>query len=102
VHWWIRGPHSLETGSSIVACMFISAGNCLPSRCLAMNYSGFQASCHNILLPSHPLDSPYEVLEFVTSLIRGQSLALTDRHKRAEISFLLVTGAETESETLCS
>jgi hypothetical protein len=36
----------LETGSSIVACIFISAGNSLPNRCLAMNYSGFQASCH--------------------------------------------------------
>jgi hypothetical protein len=26
----------------------------LPSRCLAMDYSGFQASCHNI--PSNPLN----------------------------------------------
>jgi hypothetical protein len=38
----------LET-SSIVVCVFISTGMCLPSRCLAMNYSGFQASCHSTL-----------------------------------------------------
>jgi hypothetical protein len=38
----------LETGSSIVACMFIFTGTCLPSRCLAINFSGFQASCRNI------------------------------------------------------
>jgi hypothetical protein len=29
----------LETDSSVVARMFICAGTCLPSRCLAMNYS---------------------------------------------------------------
>jgi hypothetical protein len=32
-------------------CCFLSVrfhGNCLPSRCIAVNYSGFQASCHNI------------------------------------------------------
>jgi hypothetical protein len=37
--------------SSIVACVFISAGTCLPSRCPVMNVcsgSGFQASCHSI------------------------------------------------------
>jgi hypothetical protein len=35
---------------SIVACVFIAAGMCLPSRCLAVNvYSDFQASCHNIV-----------------------------------------------------
>jgi hypothetical protein len=38
----------LETGSSIVACMFISVRTCLPSPCLAMKFSGFQVSCHNI------------------------------------------------------
>jgi hypothetical protein len=27
---------------------FAYAGMCLLSRCLAMNYSGFQASCHNM------------------------------------------------------
>jgi hypothetical protein len=37
----------LETASSIVACVFISTGTCLPSHCIAMNYSGFQASCRN-------------------------------------------------------
>jgi hypothetical protein len=36
----------LETGSSIM-CVFISMGTCLASRCLAVNYSGFQASCYN-------------------------------------------------------
>jgi hypothetical protein len=35
----------LETGS-IVACVVHFGGTCLPSRCLAMTYSGFQASCH--------------------------------------------------------
>jgi hypothetical protein len=39
----------LETDSSIVACMFIFAGTCLPSCCLAINYYGFLATCHNIL-----------------------------------------------------
>jgi hypothetical protein len=34
--------------SSIVVCVFISAGTCLPICYIAMNYSGFQASCHNI------------------------------------------------------
>jgi hypothetical protein len=33
--------------SSAVTCMFISAGICLLNDCLAMNYSGFQVSCHN-------------------------------------------------------
>jgi hypothetical protein len=32
----------METGSSIVACMFISAGMCLQSRCLKMNYFGLR------------------------------------------------------------
>jgi hypothetical protein len=32
--------------SSIVSYTFFSSGTCLPSRCLAMNYSGFQASCY--------------------------------------------------------
>jgi hypothetical protein len=40
---------------SIVAYLFVSAGLCLPSCCLAMDvyfwlhYSGFRVSCHNIL-----------------------------------------------------
>jgi hypothetical protein len=38
----------LRTGSSI-ACMFISAGTCLPIRYLALNYSGFQVSVTSIL-----------------------------------------------------
>jgi hypothetical protein len=33
----------------IVACLFVAAGICLPSRCLAVNVSsGFQALCHSI------------------------------------------------------
>jgi hypothetical protein len=37
---------------SSVAWLFVAAETCLRSRCLAMNvYSGFQASCHNILPP---------------------------------------------------
>jgi hypothetical protein len=43
---WCLPIRCLETGSPIVACMFISEGTCLPSCCLAMNYSGLQASCH--------------------------------------------------------
>jgi hypothetical protein len=39
----------LEMGSSIVACAFLAAGMCLRSCCLAVDYSGFQASCHNII-----------------------------------------------------
>jgi hypothetical protein len=31
--------HCLETGSSIVACLFVSEGICLPSRCLAIDVS---------------------------------------------------------------
>jgi hypothetical protein len=38
----------LRNGFSYFACMFVSAGTCLLSRCLAMNCSGFQASCHSI------------------------------------------------------
>jgi hypothetical protein len=40
-------------GSSIVACVFISVGTYLPNRCLAMNYSGYQASCHSIKWAIH-------------------------------------------------
>jgi hypothetical protein len=35
--------------SSVVAYVFISAGNSLLSRCLTMNYSGFQASRYSII-----------------------------------------------------
>jgi hypothetical protein len=34
--------------SSITACLFVAAETYLASRYLAMDYSGFQASCHNI------------------------------------------------------
>jgi hypothetical protein len=37
-----------RNSSSIIACVLISAGICLPSRCLAMNYSRFQAAFHNM------------------------------------------------------
>jgi hypothetical protein len=37
-----------ENTSLLLLHSFVSAGMCLPSRCLAINYSGFQASCHNI------------------------------------------------------
>jgi hypothetical protein len=37
-----------ENTALLLLRAFASAGICLPSRCLAMNYSGFQASCRNI------------------------------------------------------
>jgi hypothetical protein len=48
----------LGTASFIVWCVFISEGTCLPSRCLAMNYSGFQASCYNGYIRQGQLLSP--------------------------------------------
>jgi hypothetical protein len=51
----------LETGSPSVACMFISAGTFSPSRCLAMNYSGFQASCHTMFTNFHVQFSLYGI-----------------------------------------
>jgi hypothetical protein len=42
-------PLHRNSNSSIVVFVFISAGTCLLSRCLEMNYSGFQVSCHNTL-----------------------------------------------------
>jgi hypothetical protein len=43
--------HNYPNSTLIVACLFIAAGTCLPSRCLAVNiYSGFQASCHAVIL----------------------------------------------------
>jgi hypothetical protein len=36
-----------ETSLLYFFCVFVSAGICLLSRCLAMNYSDFPASCHN-------------------------------------------------------
>jgi hypothetical protein len=37
-----------ENTALLLLCAFASAGMCLPSRCVAINYSGFQASCHII------------------------------------------------------
>jgi hypothetical protein len=46
-----------ENTALLMLCAFTSTGMCLLSRCLAVNYSSFQASCHNINLrqymPSH-------------------------------------------------
>jgi hypothetical protein len=38
----------LINGFFCCLCVLISAGNCLPNRCLAMKYFGFLACCHNI------------------------------------------------------
>jgi hypothetical protein len=35
---------------TVLLCAFSSAGICLPSSCLAINYSGFYASCHKYRL----------------------------------------------------
>jgi hypothetical protein len=49
-------PLHNDGSCSIVACIFVAEGMCLPSRCLAnghllwFHYSGFRASCHNIFL----------------------------------------------------
>jgi hypothetical protein len=40
--------------------IFVAAGMCLPKRCLAMDHSGFQASCHNIIISLH-LDLPIDL-----------------------------------------
>jgi hypothetical protein len=39
-----------ENNALLFLRSFASAGNFLPSRCLAMNSSGCQASCHNIII----------------------------------------------------
>jgi hypothetical protein len=44
--------------SSTMACPLFVTDTCfnfLASRCLAMDYSGFQASCHNIITHFTPL-----------------------------------------------
>jgi hypothetical protein len=47
----------LETGSSIVARIFIAAGMCLPSRCLVMDvYSGFTIRLTGVM-SQYPLTS---------------------------------------------
>jgi hypothetical protein len=38
-----------ENTALLLLLAFASTGMCLPSRCLTMNYSGFQASCHTTL-----------------------------------------------------
>jgi hypothetical protein len=42
--------HRIETAVLLLLRVFISEGTCLLSCCLAMNYSGFQASCY--IVPS--------------------------------------------------
>jgi hypothetical protein len=50
----LTAPLHSNGSYSIVACLFIAAGMCLPSRCLAMNpwlrYSDFRALCHSIIM----------------------------------------------------
>jgi hypothetical protein len=54
---------------SIVACLFIAMGTCIPGHCLAMNvYSDFQASCDNIKL-GHDKFLPHS-LNFVILRLR--------------------------------
>jgi hypothetical protein len=43
-----RGARTTENMLFYCCPAFASAGMCLPSSCLAVNYSDFQASCHNI------------------------------------------------------
>jgi hypothetical protein len=43
-----RAARTTENTALLLLRAFASTGMCLPSLCLAMNYSGFQASCHNI------------------------------------------------------
>jgi hypothetical protein len=45
----LRVYRFLLTDGFFYCCAFASAGICLPSRCLVMNYFGFQVSCRNIL-----------------------------------------------------
>jgi hypothetical protein len=49
-------PFHSNGSSSIITCVFVAAGMCLPSRCLARNvYSNFTipALCHNIYVYLH-------------------------------------------------
>jgi hypothetical protein len=46
-HYYVFNNPLLRNGG-FYCCVFIFSETCLPSRCLAMNYSGFQASCHSI------------------------------------------------------
>jgi hypothetical protein len=57
-HWegLFTGLLRINGSYSIVACVFVAAGICLPNRCLTrkrlfwLYYSGFRASCHNTFL----------------------------------------------------
>jgi hypothetical protein len=47
-----RSALTTENTALLLLGTFASAGTCIPSRCLAMKYSGFQASCNNIIVKS--------------------------------------------------
>jgi Na+-transporting NADH:ubiquinone oxidoreductase subunit NqrF len=50
LHYWVAMSAMLTTEDTPLLLLraLASAGMCLPSHCLAMNYSGSQASCRNI------------------------------------------------------
>jgi hypothetical protein len=45
-----RAALTTENVAVLLLCVFTSAGICVLSRCLTMNYSGVQTSCHNIFI----------------------------------------------------
>jgi hypothetical protein len=45
-----REARTTENIALLLLGAFVSTSMCLPSRCLAMNYASFQASCHNIFV----------------------------------------------------
>jgi hypothetical protein len=48
--WANKIEISTSNSSSVFLCSSVAANMCLASRCLAMDYSGFQASCHIMIL----------------------------------------------------
>jgi hypothetical protein len=66
----------LEIGYSIVACVCIAAGMFLANRCLAMDYSGFQASCHNMLKNSYAINITGKIIYKNVSTQRLQSVCI--------------------------
>jgi hypothetical protein len=69
----------LETGYPIVACVFVAAGMFLPSRCLAMNYSGFQESCHDIYIPGTSWRKWIQSVHWIAKNVRFWTLAAVTR-----------------------
>jgi hypothetical protein len=45
-----KTEHTPMNSSTVILCICVATGICLPSRCLALDDCGFQASCHSILL----------------------------------------------------